>query len=541
MPPEFGMMREANNSRLASILIRIPMTPQNNLDLEGNFLTHPFAEILAEVSQARLTGSLRVSAKDRKSIVYFKGGRVAFAVSNSRSSRLSEILLRKKIIEPDLLAKIPKFTTDLEFAAVLNERGIFSKDETDRFFVEQIEGILVDALSWSAGDWVFSPLARLKDGLMFNIATEGLVLDYARCIPVDAVLGRFRSLQESFSRAGDGNPELNLHPNEALELSRFTEVPTTASDLIAMNKLSESTTLHTLYALWLCGLLVRINWNPAFSDVKIAAIQAARLELKKEAIEIKTTKAGLDNKETSKENEAPVPEIQPPPTKEISLDEYLERVEMADTYYDILGVEAKAEIGELKQAYFGLARMFHPDRYHTIGGEKLRRIQTAFTELAQAHETLKNPESREIYDYKMRKELAEREKRRAAGTLGSRNLQIEQAAEYFERGFSLLMDEEYEAAITFLARAVHFAPKNARYHAYYGKALSTDESQRYKAEAEIQAALRLDPNNPTFRILLAEFFIQNNLLKRAEGELKRLLVRFPSNREARDLLDNLQK
>ncbi|MGB2913421.1 MAG: tetratricopeptide repeat protein, partial [Pyrinomonadaceae bacterium] len=88
---------------------------------------------------------------------------------------------------------------------------------------------------------------------------------------------------------------------------------------------------------------------------------------------------------------------------------------------------------------------------------------------------------------------------------------------------------------------VHYAPKNARYHAYYGKALSADGSQRHKAESEMQAALKLDPNNPTFRILLAEFYIQFNLLKRAEGELTRLLAVFPSNREAQDLLASLQK
>ena len=57
----------------------------------------------------------------------------------------------------------------------------------------------------------------------------------------------------------------------------------------------------------------------------------------------------------------------------------------------------------------------------------------------------------------------------------------------------------------------------------------------------MQTALKLDPSNPTFRILLAEFFIQHNLLKRAEGELKRLLAVFPSNREAQDLLASLKK
>jgi hypothetical protein len=40
--------------------------------------------------------------------------------------------------------------------------------------------------------------------------------------------------------------------------------------------------------------------------------------------------------------------------------------------------------------------------------------------------------------------------------------------------------------------------------------------------------------------MLAEFFVQHNLPKRAEGELNRLLAIFPDNKEARVLLDSLQ-
>jgi predicted Zn-dependent protease len=56
----------------------------------------------------------------------------------------------------------------------------------------------------------------------------------------------------------------------------------------------------------------------------------------------------------------------------------------------------------------------------------------------------------------------------------------------------------------------------------------------------MQTALRLDPDNPTFRLMLAEFFIKHNLVKRAEGELTRLLAKFPSNREAQNLLQSLK-
>jgi predicted Zn-dependent protease len=184
--------------------------------------------------------------------------------------------------------------------------------------------------------------------------------------------------------------------------------------------------------------------------------------------------------------------------------------------------------------------MFHPDRFHAEGGETFKRIQHAFTELAQANETLKNTETRELYDYRMRKELADREKRRAAGNTGQDALRKQQAAENFERGFDLFMNDELEDATQFFARAVHLAPQNARYHSYYGKALSSDPAQRYKAEAEMQAGIKLEPDNATLRILLAEFFIQFNLMKRAEGELNRLLTIFPNNTEARDLLKSLK-
>lgn len=56
----------------------------------------------------------------------------------------------------------------------------------------------------------------------------------------------------------------------------------------------------------------------------------------------------------------------------------------------------------------------------------------------------------------------------------------------------------------------------------------------------MQAAIKLDPNNSTYRIILAEFFIHYNLVKRAEGELNRLLALFPDNKEARDMLAKLK-
>ena len=512
------------------------MTPQSELEIQGNFLTHPFAELLAEIAHARLDGSLRVSVKEKKCVLYFKRGRVVFAVSNARSTRLFDVLLRRGKMTKEDLVQIPNFSNDFELTAYLQEKNFLTKSECDRLFTEQIEGIIVDILGWISGDWIFSSLARIRDGLSFEIGTTQLLVDFGRCMPVDTMLGRFRSLDERFSRSELTEFGRDLTPEEAYVLSRSNDGTLTASGLVGVSAMTDASALHSIYTLWLGGLLVRHDWQPAFPQESIAAMKGAKLELRTEAKQLEIMAPPVV--EATPE---PIPEaVAKDAVPEVSLEEYLSRVENATTFYDILGVDSKAENDVLKRSYFSLAKNFHPDRYHSVGGEKLKRIQAAFTELAQAHETLKSVETREVYDYRMRKELAEREKRQASGDVGDAGLRIQQAAENFERGFSLLMENDIEEALPFLARATHFAPKNARYHAYYGKALSYDEKQRHKAEAEIQAALKIDANNPTFRILLAEFYIQFNLLKRAEGELNRLLAIFPSNREARDLLDRIK-
>jgi curved DNA-binding protein CbpA len=290
-------------------------------------------------------------------------------------------------------------------------------------------------------------------------------------------------------------------------------------------------------------LLVREIQNPAFSERKVSAMSSARIVLIKDdtpsvvqpAIQFTKTKA-----ETEAKTGAAAPGGQ-----QISAEEYLSRVERATNFYELFALTPDADATEIKQTYFGLAKRFHPDLYHKETDAKLlQRIQTAFSQLARAYETLKSESSREAYDLKVRREIEELKAVQKAGMTPEKfdlQKQNDQAAENFERGFDFLTDENYNAALPHLARAVHFAKDNARYHAFYGKALSMDERQRHKAEAELQMAIKLDGREAEYRILLAELYLQFKLFRRAESELQRLLAIHPNNREARTLLDSLRK
>jgi curved DNA-binding protein CbpA len=522
------------------------MTSQSNLEIKGNLREHPLAELLLEISQTNLSGSIRLAGGDRKAVIYLSEGNVVFAVSNQRQHRLFEILVREKRFSAQQIVEIPQFTNDLELGKNLMRKQLMTKAELDDFFVRQIKEILQSVFVWTEGEWIFSSLARVRENIYFYVNLQQILIDYARSLSSAKVSGRFKSLQESFRiKANAQNAPVNFLPREQFVLSRFEVSAMKIEEVKSLSGLSAPETFHVLYVLWLGGFLSRQGWNTAFSERKISDILTAKISLKKEEASSKSMfpQAKTETpKPIVQESVKPVIEENKPSEPKATLEEYLSRTEAAANHYETLGVAPKAVTVDIKKAYFAFAKQFHPDLYHRQTDAAMHaRIQGAFTKIAQAYEVLKDEKSREVYDFKLRKELADAESN-ASSSPETVDLQgqAKMAEEYFKSGFGLLMEEHYEDALPYLGRAVHLAPENARYHAFYGKALSFDETQRHKAESEMQSAVKLDPKNETYRIILAEFFIQYNLLKRAEGELKRLLTIAPDNSEAKALLDSLR-
>lgn len=516
------------------------MSSPNNLEINGNLIVHPVAELLVELLQTRLDGSLRLSNHTNKTIIYIKDSEIVFAVSNQRQHRIFEMLLQAEAITKEELVKIPEFTNDFALAKTLQEKEMFSASSLKSIFIRQIEEILKNVIDWKDGSWSFSPMARIKDDIHYKVDVYSLLLEFARNIPKEIVVRRFKSFKESFRRKPSAPTHINLFPQEAFLLSRFESSLLQIDTIKSLSGLSDLETLQKLYVLWLAGFLYRQNWDTAFNEHHLSAIAATKFELKKQVVAPPVVKPVAPESQPAQEAET---EEITEKKEELTLEKYLEQVEKAETHYELLDIPYKATAGEIKLAYFALAKRFHPDLFHKQTDAKTHtRIQHAFSEIAHAYETLRNEETRETYDFKLRKILKELEK---LGPINEGNLAVPQktlteASEIFEHGFNLLMEEDYEQASPYLARAVHLAPDVARYRAYYGKLLSMDKKQRFKAEAEIQAAIKLESDNPNFRIMLVEFFIQYNLLKRAEGELNRLLTVFPNNKEAQALLDSLQ-
>jgi len=529
--------------RLHSFNLQFPlMTSQNNLEIKGNLSVNPLAELLTEISQVGFDGSLRLANEARKVIVYFNEGKVVFAVSNLKQHRLAKLILSKSNLDKQNLAQNLTGANDLEIAKNLTEKGILSKAEIDALFTRQISEILQTVLNWQEGEWIFSPFARIKETVQQKVEVHNLLMEYARELPKENVIKHFISLTESFGVRPSMPAHVNLLPKESFVLSRFENSFIKVEEVKVLSGLSDAETLQILYSLWLGGFLYRQNWKAAFNDRKISDILSAKLSLRKEEEDLPIPEP---QNATPTETVKPEKEKAKPVEPIFSLEDYLNQTEKATNHYETLGVALQAATADIKKAYFAFAKQFHPDFYHRNTEPELHhRIQNAFTKVAQAYDVLRVESTREVYDFKLRKELANSENLKSDKSSTETvdpSTQAKYASESFEHGFTLLMEERYDESVPYLGRAVHLAGDNARYHAFYGKALSFDEKQRYKAEAEIQLAIKLDPNNSIHRIILAEFFIHYGLPKRAEGELKRLLAIEPGNQEALALLDRLRQ
>jgi curved DNA-binding protein CbpA len=324
-------------------------------------------------------------------------------------------------------------------------------------------------------------------------------------------------------------------------LSRL-DGPMRLNELIALSGLRELDARRTIYGLALGGFLERQHWPSALQRTEGVASKS-----------VHPTQGG-----TAKAELVSTPVEIAGQSDAAELDELFAKLDRAESHYEVLNVEATAGAAEIKRSYYALARRYHPDRFHMQAGTELHtRIESAFARIAQAYITLGDAALRSSYDVK----LASRERVRQfaqdaprahpagpARTAASENTggdssaggDWERAEDSFQEGFAALQQGQTKLAITNLAAAARIAPQEARFRAYYGRALAAVEDTRRLAEAEMQAAIKLDPENPSYRVMLAELYCDLGFFRRAEGELKRVTSRDPNNPAAHKLMRRLE-
>lgn len=554
----------------------------------GQLRDHPLAELINEISTSRLSGALRLAHERVKGAVYFEAGRVVAALSNLRISRLGEFLRRGGAVSAERLeALIREGMTDEQVAEAVLSAGLLSPDELKREQGRQATEVLRLLLQWTEGEWSFDARVRLAPPTHVQVTSTQLLIETARSFPNEYVAGRMENLDEMISpvpdvQAASESGDVRLEPAEAFVLSRV-ESPLTMGELLAVSGLPEPETRRAIYALALAGLLARQHWPRALAGAKPAPPSTASAP-KPAAAEApaahaqaaNTSEASSPRAVAASEAEAPARAAQAPaeatPERDarVEVDALLAQSNGA-THYEVLGVARSAKPDDIKRVYYAHARRFHPDRFRRdVDEATMKRVEIAFARIAQAYEVLKDSKLRASYDLKLRanpeqatqnpapgaKQPAAKtgetegsasgeDKAHASARPAARASAPESAASYraeekFQLGLAALQQNNLVAATKYLGEAALIVPNQARYRAYYGRALAQGKQTRRQAEMELQAAITLDRQNASYHVMLAELYRDLGLKRRAETELERALVIDPRHVTARRLLSALR-
>ena len=502
--------------------------------MNGDISEQPLAEIIREISSKSLSGRLRLERDRVQVVAYFETGRFAYAASNLRTLRLREYLKKGELISDEDLAPFNERVPDVELLKQLSAKNLLTAAVAEQVQTKQVADVLRLALLWTDGTWEFDVKSRLDEQIKLEIDVDTLLLEAARRLPATLIASRFTDGAEVITPLSEQIINDNLLPAEGFLLSRL-ERPTPLSELLAISGLGEEETLRLVYSLALTALVQREHWKPALVQQRGAA------------------------KPLPAEPAPPPPApADPEQSHEIDLTEvetFLNRVKSAQTHYQVLAVNDDVAADELKTVYYRLARRYHPDRFRRQEASLLSRIESAFARITQAYETLRNDNLRASYNSKLaaRKKverIAESAPKAAAPASQAEPVadrvaepvmsSAERAEIQFKEGFAALELGQRKVALGLFASAASAVPKEPRYRAFYGQMLAGNENTRRAAETELSAAIKLDPNNAEYRVMLAELYRDLGLKLRAKGEAERAVAADPNNRKARELLQALK-
>jgi len=155
----------------------------------------------------------------------------------------------------------------------------------------------------------------------------------------------------------------------------------------------------------------------------------------------------------------------------------------SEDWFALLDVDETASPDEIKDAYFRLAKVLHPDRLARAGVTDAKtEANQVFRGLTAAFNTLNDPRQRAAYvaRRKVARDTGEQPAKEAGGSSG------EDVRIYTHRGELMLKRRAYPEAETFFRKALELAPKEAHLYVKLGSAVFYNE-QRDKAPREEEA------------------------------------------------------
>lgn len=460
-------------------------------------LDQRIARLLVEQELRRGSGILKATRGKLRRLFCLEGGRLVFAASNVLEEQIEEVLKEKGLLDPAAHAALREsgIAGKRGCCALLLGRGLIREEDLRAALESRLEELLLSTMAWPDGAVEFAAGKPNVEGeTPVSLSPVALVLSYARGPrqSLDAVRRRIGSPALVLRRAGGGAHPGTLDPVAGALLERC-DGGTSVQELVASATAPEPESLRTLHGLLLAGL------------VEPAGQPSPRRD----------PRAG-----------------EPPLTRE----ECLARLAAAESgdAYDVLGLDRGAPPEKVREAYYAIARRYHPDRFRSGPlRDLLPRFEEFFTSVTEAYNTLSDPDSRA--EYERRAAIGDEAGAARAGDTARI------ARQNFLRGRALVERRRWTEATAFLENAVQLDPGQADYRLELGRLLARSFRRRSEAESHLRRAAELEPAKAAPHVALAQLFKLQGRWPEAFQAAREALRWEPDNAEARAVLAELRE
>ncbi len=491
-----------------------------------------FPELLRRAFAGRWSGELLVEEGERKKKIYLDRGLISYCATNINSERLGSVLLARGIIDAETLHRALKEKGSMRLGQKLVAEGVISEDDLQKSLVETARENVCDMFNWQTGLFTFGPVqTQLPDDLQFRLPASDVILEGVRLIEDFQVVEQGLAALQGALTIAENPPELSqtdsLTPTEGFLLSRI-DGTLTLEEVCTLSTVERELTCRSLYGMYCAGM---IRGDTADDEAEFIA-RVARTEPPPPVAHLE---------------QEPEPPARPSRPRQVSRggpvgakqidSKYAICCEAQVDYYTVLEVASDASEEQIRQAYYKLAKQYHPDRHRGKGGADMeQKLEGLFMKIGEAYDILHEANKRFEYDQAIQKNPAMADGK----TILDHLTPEEQARTHFKEGMRFYLEKDFWNAVQLFRRAIEVSPdSNSEHYRYLALALSQNPKWGKEAERYFLKAIELEPFSPDLRLLLGRLYRQSGMTKRAEGQFQEALKLEPGNQAIQVELDGL--
>ncbi len=532
--------------------------------MNGDLAEGVVPDLLRGIYVGRRNGTLHlVRGKERQSL-RFRHGHIVNAHTNVLEERLGEMLVRRGLLSEADLARAAETVRDgRRLGEVLGEMGLIDASRLEDAVALHVHEMLARVFAWHDGTYAFEEQAEGGPGeeLTLKLSTGELILEAVQAVrDPDVVRYGLGDMDRVLVLSSDPLlrfQKLSLSPADGFVLSRVDGV-TSAREIVQMIPLPAEQAQKSLLGLLSTGVVEYVGVRRP-RDASAPAHPAPELPL--------VAPPPVTPPLPAAPPAAPVapPPSGPPPAGPGPLDEkaaerrreILEAWEGLETrtHFEVLGLSRSVGEAEVKEAYFRLAKRFHPDVHHGVSlGDLCDELEAVFIRLGEAYEVLRDPRKRGDYEERLGRQRPKPGAAAGAAAAGSaapsspeppapepaRNPEDEArlAERSIRRAAKLFEQEKYWDAIQLLQPAVDAVQGKTRLRGQLTLARCYAKNPNWAKEAEsvLLAATRESPQAVDAWALLGELYAQKGLRARAVTMYRKALELEPDHEEAAQYL-----